>query len=152
MLFSLFGCSRNDKLPVDELSYISLTQNHMNSANCYSFSAYKNDNTYMFSAWCVIDSVSVDLENAVISDDEFEYFRELDKKYDFVLNQKSDKNRKNTALDATTRSFKVSYGLEEFKLKTDSECYDEVYDYFISLAKKYNRMGESENGFIRYVC
>ncbi len=133
MLFSLFGCSR----PTEELSYISMTQNHMNGACCYGFSVYKGDNDYLLSAWCTVDSQNIDFENIKITDEEFEYFKTLDNKYDFFLNERESKKKQSSALDATTRSFKVSYGIEEFNLKTDGECYEEVYDYFISLAKKY---------------
>ena len=138
MLFSLFGCSS----PTEELSHISMTQSHMNSAYCYSFSVYKGDDAYMLNAWCTTESQTIDFEEVKITDEEFEHFKTLDEKYDFFLNERERKKNKNTALDATTRTFKVSYGLKEFNLKTDDECYEEVYDYFIALAKKYATIKE----------
>lgn len=137
-ILSLFGCSR----PTEELSHISMTQNHMNSADCYGFSVYKSEDAYMFSAWCTTDSQIIDFENVKITDEEFENFKTFDEKYNFYLNERERKNNQDTALDATTRTFKVSYGLDSFTLKTDNECYEEVYDYFISLAKKYATIQE----------
>lgn len=138
MLFSLFGCSNSEKRPTEEMSYVSMTQNHMNSASCYSFSVYKGDDVYVFNAWCTADNQNIDFENVKITDEEFQYFKALDEKYDFFLNERESKKHQKAVADATIRSFKVSYGLEEYTLKTEDECYEEAYNCFISLAKKYS--------------
>lgn len=88
------------------------------------------------------ESYDIDIENVEITEEEFGYFKELDKEYNFVGNQKEkSKKEKYFASDQTTNSFKVSYGNDEFNLKTEDECYYKAYDYFAELAIKYSNGG-----------
>lgn len=145
LMLSLFSCSAKPvKLDAD-ISSISITQNHMNRDCCYAFSVYAYKDQYILNAWCVVNSDSdnnfkeIDFENVEITEAEFDRFSTLDEEYDFLscLAEKKD-NKKFQVLDETTNSFSVGYDGEMFKLKTDCECYNAVYKYFLQLAEKYD--------------
>ena len=144
-VLSLFGCTKNPKKPDNELTSISISQNHMDRTYCYSFGAYKKNDTYTLNARCMIekgdnDYEDVELENISITKEEFKQFEELDKKYDFFSLRKPNKIEKNIffVVDETITNFSVSYGDESFSLYTSGDCYNEVHDYFVALAEKYN--------------
>ena len=89
VVFSLFGCSPQPAKTVSEISSISITQNHMNRAYCYAFSAYEDNDKYFFNAWCVLKdgengSKEVDIQNSEITEAEFSEFARLNEKYGFV--------------------------------------------------------------------
>ena len=114
---SLFGCTKNPKKPDNELTSISISQNHMDRTYCYSFGAYKKNDTYTLNARCMIekgdnDYEDVELENISITKEEFKQFEELDKKYDFFSLRKPNKIEKNIffVVDETITNFSVSYG------------------------------------------
>lgn len=147
-VLSFFGCTSatNVKVkPEGEISSISIGQNHMNRNYCYSFSAYKDNDEHYFNAWCLLtvaedDFRDVELDDVLITKEEFEEFSKLDEKYDFFsyLKQEKKNNRLIEPQDMTTKSFNVSYNGESVSLKTDNRCYEAVYDYFIKLAEKYS--------------
>ena len=144
-VLSLFGCNRNPIKPEGELASISIYQNHMDRTYCYSFGAYKKNDTYTLNARCMIekgdnDYEDVELENISITKEEFKQFEELDKKYDFFSLRKPNKIEKNIffVVDETITNFSVSYGDESFSLYTSGDCYNEVHDCFVALAEKYN--------------
>ena len=125
-----------------EISSISITQNHMNRAYCYAFSVYECNDKHIFSAWCVLkdgenSSKEVDIQNIEITATEFSEFARLNEKYGFADYIKRNNNKKYNISDETTNSFKVCFGGEALTLKTDNECYNAVYDYFITLTTKY---------------
>ena len=145
-VLSLFGCTKNPKKPDNELTSISISQNHMDRTYCYSFGAYKKNDTYTLNARCMIekgdnDYEDVELENISITKEEFKQFEELDKKYDFFSLRKPNKIEKNIffVVDETITNFSVSYGDESFSLYTSGDCYNEVHNCFIALAEKYNK-------------
>lgn len=145
-VISLFGCSKAIQKPKEVLTSISMVQSHMNRAYCYSFSIYRNNSDYIFSAWCMVEKgteiYDIDIENVEIKEEEFDFFKELDKEYNFISNQKEkSKKEKYFVSDQTTNSFKVGYGSDEFDLKTEDECYHKAYDYFAELAIKYSNGG-----------
>lgn len=114
----------------------------MNRAYCYAFSAYEDNDKYIFNAWCVLkdgenSSKEVDIQNIEITETEFSEFARLNEKYGFADYTKKKNNKKYNISDETTNSFKVCFGGETLTLKTDNECYDAVYDYFITLTTKY---------------
>ena len=114
----------------------------MNSAYCYAFSAFKDNDKYFFNAWCVLEdgengSKEVDIQNIEITEAEFSEFARLNEKYGFADYIKRNNNKKYIISDETTNSFKVCFGGEALTLKTDNECYNAVYDYFITLTTKY---------------
>lgn len=79
VVFSLFGCSPQPVKTDSEISSISITQNHMNRAYCYAFSAYEDNEKYIFNAWCVLkdsenNSKEVDIQNIEITEAEFSEF------------------------------------------------------------------------------
>ena len=144
-VLSLFGCTQNPVKPEGELTSISIYQNHMDRTYCYSFGAYKKNDTYTLNARCMIekgdnDYEDVELENISITKEEFKQFEELDKKYDFFSLRKPNKIEKNIffVVDETITNFSVSYGDESFSLYTSGDCYNEVHDCFVALAEKYN--------------
>ena len=113
----------------------------MNRAYCYAFSAFEDNDKYFFNAWCVLKdgengSKEVDIQNIEITEAEFSEFARLNEKYGFVDYTKRNNNKKYNISDETTNSFKVCFGGETLTLKTDNECYDAVYDYFITLTTK----------------
>ena len=110
VVFSLFGCSPQPVKTDSAISSISITQNHMNRAYCYAFS---------------------------ITETEFSEFARLNEKYGFADYTKKKNNKKYNISDETTNSFKVCFGGEALTLRSDNECYDAVYDYFITLTTKY---------------
>ena len=141
VVFSLFGCSPQPVKTDSEISSISITQNHMNRAYCYAFSAYEDNEKYFFNAWCVLkdgenSSKEVDIQNTEITEAEFSEFARLNEKYGFADYAKRDNNKKHNISDKTTNSFTVCFGGESLTLETDNECYDAVYDYFITLTTK----------------
>ena len=144
-VLSLFGCTQNPVKPDSELTSISISQSHMDRTYCYSFGAYKKNDTYTLNARCMIekgdnDYEDVELENISITKEEFKQFEELDKKYDFFSLRKQNKIEKNIffVVDETITNFSVSYGDESFSLYTSGDCYNEVHDCFVALAEKYN--------------
>lgn len=142
VVFSLFGCSPQPVKTYSEISSISITQNHMNRAYCYAFSAYEDNDKYILNAWCVLmdgknGPKEVDIQNIEITETEFFEFSRLNEKYGFPDYTKKKNNKKYNISDETTNSFKVCFGGETLTLKTDNECYDAVYDYFITLTTKY---------------
>ncbi|MGN0450236.1 MAG: hypothetical protein ACI4G0_07795 [Ruminococcus sp.] len=144
-VLSLFGCNRNPLKPEGELTSISISQNHMDRTYCYSFGAYKKNDTYTLDACCMLekgdnDYEDVELENVSITEEEFAQFEKLDKKYDFFSLRKPNKKEKNRyfILDETITNFSVRYGDESFSLYTSGDCYNEVHDCFVALAEKYN--------------
>ena len=142
VVFSLFGCSPQPAKTVSEISSIAITQNHMNRAYCYAFSAYEDNDKYIFNAWCVLkdgenSSKEVDIQNIEITEAEFSEFARLNEKYSFADYAKRNNNKKHNISDETTNSFNVCFDGESLTLKTDNECYDAVYNYFITLATKY---------------
>lgn len=150
ILFSgcTFKVTKNVK-PDGEISSISITQNHMNSAECYSFSAYSQDEKYYLNAWCQLilnneenDYRNVDLQNISITKEEYDEFSNLDEKYDFTNHLKRENKKIFKAKDKTTKSFTVSYNGQSISVDTESECYQAVYDYFVKLSEKY--IGYSE--------
>ncbi len=86
------------------------------------------------------DYRDVALEDVSITKEEFDKFTKLDEKYDFFSYLKRDKkdNKFFEPLDETTANFNVSYNGESVSLETGNDCYEEVYNYFISLAEKYS--------------
>lgn len=142
-ILSLFGCTQKLVKPDKELTSISISQNHMERTYCYSFDAYKKNNTYILNAWCLIEKDNDDIEEisiecCTITEDEFDAFKKLDSKYDFFSLLKFEKKKRFFVLDETITIFSVSYGDESFSLKTNGDCYNEVYDCFMALAKKYS--------------
>ncbi|MCI6617150.1 hypothetical protein [Ruminococcus sp.] len=144
-VLSLFGCNRNPIKPEGELTSVSISQSHMDRTDCYSFGAYKKNDTYNLNARCMIekgdnDYEDVELENISITKEEFKQFEELDKKYDFFSLRKPNKIEKNIffVVDETITNFSLSYGDESFSLYTSGDCYNEVHDCFVALAEKYN--------------
>lgn len=144
-VLSLFGCTQNPVKPDRELTSISISQSHMDRTYCYSFGAYKKNDTYTLNARCMLekgdnDYEDVELENISITKEEFKQFEELDKKYDFFSLRKPNKIEKNIffVVDETITNFSVSYGDESFSLYTSGDCYNEVHDCFVALAEKYN--------------
>ena len=143
-VLSLFGCNRNPIKPEGELTSISISQNHMDRTYCYSFGAYKKNDTYTLNAWCLLekgdnDYEDVELENVSITEEEFAQFEKLDKKYDFFSLRKPNKKEKNRyfILDETITNFSVSYGDEGIAVETSGECYKAVNELFFQLAEKY---------------
>lgn len=117
----------------------------MDRSYCYSFSAYRNGDSYYFNAWCLLtlkdnDYRDVNLEDVSITKEEFDEFTRLDEEYNFFSYLKEEKKKINKLkpLDETTAKFEVSYDGESINLETSGECYDAVYNYFIELAKKYS--------------
>lgn len=142
VVFSLFGCSPQPVKGDLEISSISITQNHMNRAYCYAFSSYEDNDKYFFNAWCVLkdgenSSKEVDIQNIEITEAEFSEFARLNEKFSFADYAKRNNNKKHNISDKTTNSFTVCFGGESLTLETDNECYDAVYDYFITLTTKY---------------
>lgn len=82
-------------------------------------------------------SKEVDIQNIEITATEFSEFARLNEKYGFADYIKRNNNKKYIISDETTNSFKVCFGGEALTLKTDNECYNAVYDYFITLTTKY---------------
>ena len=114
----------------------------MNRAYCYAFSAYEDNDKYIFNAWCFLkdsenSSKEVDIQNIEITEAEFSEFARLNEKYGFADYTKRNNNKKYNISDETTNSFSVCFGGETLTLETDNECYDAVYDYFITLTTKY---------------
>lgn len=117
----------------------------MDRTYCYSFGAYKKNDTYTLNAWCLLekcdnDYEDVELENVSITEEEFAQFEKLDRKYDFFSLLKPNKKEKNRyfILDETITNFSVRYGDESFSLYTSGDCFHEVHNCFIALAEKYN--------------
>lgn len=140
---TFFGCSKNISRPEAELSSVSISQNHMSQAYCYTFYAYRNSGSCFLDAWCMIedgdDYLDVDFKGIEITEEEFKFFEELDSKYDFFSLVK-DQNKKNkffSVADETTSAFSVNYGDESFTLDTNGACYNEVCEHFFEIAKKY---------------
>ena len=142
---SFLGCASGFRstTPEGDISSVLVVQNHMNRSQCYSFSAYKQDENYYMNSWCFFDSDDdireVNIENILITKEEFEKFSEFDEKYDFFSLKAKEKkgNRLFQPSDKTKTTFTVSYDGEKVNLKTDNECYEAVYDYFITLTEKY---------------
>ncbi|MGN0488498.1 MAG: hypothetical protein ACI4HO_04475 [Ruminococcus sp.] len=146
LLFSS-GCKakvKNLSPPEEQLTSVSIYQNHMDRTCCYSFSVRKEQNSYIFDADCMIkdndEYYEVNFTDKEISEKEFEKFTKLDEKYNFISLRKSNIKKENMffALDETITNFSVSYGDKSFSLYTSGDCYNEVYDCFIALAKKYS--------------
>lgn len=143
-ILSLCGCTKKPVKPQSELTSISIYQNHMDSMYCYSFGAYKKNDTYTLEASCMLekgdnDYESVELENVSITEEEFAQFEKLDKKYDFFSLRKPNKKEKNryVILDETIRNFSVRYGDEGIAVETNGECFEAVNELFFQLAEKY---------------
>ena len=116
----------------------------MDRTYCYSFGAYKKNDTYTLNARCMIekgdnDYEDVELENISITKEEFKQFEELDKKYDFFSLRKPNKIEKNIffVVDETITNFSVSYGDEGIAVETNGECFEAVNELFFQLAEKY---------------
>lgn len=150
-ILSLFGCRQSPVKPNEELTSISISQNHMDRTYCYSFNVQKKNNTYSLSAWYMLergdnDYEDIELENVRITEEEFAQFEELDKKYDFFSLLKPNKEKKNLffVADETITIFSVSYGDESFSLYTGNDCYNEVYDCFVAITKKHSAVNNSK--------
>ncbi len=158
-ILSLFGCTLGQApkvKPEGEISSISVTQNHMSRNECYAFSAYKDSENYYLNAWCLLelgedenDYRDVNLEDVSITKEEFDEFSRLDEEYDFFSYLKKDdffsylkkdekRNKYIQQHDETLTKFNVSYNGESISLKTNNDCYDSVYNYFLQLAEKYS--------------
>lgn len=103
VVFSLFGCSPQPVKTDSEISSISITQNHMNRAYCYAFSAYEDNDKYFLNAWCVLkdgenSSKEVDIQNIEITEAEFSEFARLNEKYGFADYAKRNNNKKYTQI------------------------------------------------------
>lgn len=146
LMFLFSGCTslNGSTKPEEEISSLSISQNHMDRNYCYSFSAYKSDDSYYLNAWCLLtlkdnDYRDVNLEDVSITKEEFDEFTKLDEKYDFFSYLKEEKKtNKFQPLDETTAKFEVSYDGESINLETSGECFEAVYSYFIDLAEKYS--------------
>lgn len=143
MIFSNFGCSQKSAKPFEQLSSISISQNHMSRTFCYSFYARKETDGCFLDAWCLIENGSdytdVDIERVEITEKEFNRFVKLDKKYDFCSHIKKEKKKNKIIFvrDETITSFSVKYGNECFDIDTVGEYYNAVYACFFQLVKKY---------------
>lgn len=95
IIFSIFGCSQKSIKSTEELSSISISQNHMCRTFCYSFYARKEPDGCFLDAWCLMEESSdytdVDFDRVEITEEEFNQFAELDKKYDFCSRIKREK-------------------------------------------------------------
>lgn len=143
MIFSLLGCSEKSAKPTKSLTSISISQNHMSRTFCYNFHAERENDGCFLDAWCLIedgnDYADIDFNHVEITEEEFNQFAELDKKYDFFSHKKRE-NKRNKFIfvcDETTNLFNVNYGNEYFNIDTGGEYYNAVYDCFLLLVKKY---------------
>ena len=144
---SLFGCSHHPVRSDGELTSISISQSHMDRTYCYSFCAREENNAYLLDADCMIvdydndEYTEINFSETAISEEDFQQFAELDKKYDFFSLLKPNKEKKSIffALDETITSFQVKYGDESLSLNTSGDCYTEARKYFFALAEKYNK-------------
>ena len=145
-VLSLFGCTKNPKKPDNELTSISISQNHMDRTYCYHFWARLENDSYLLDAECLIvdydnnDCEEINLTDAPISEEDFSRFSALDSQYDFysLLKPIKKEHSKIFVCDETITNFSVSYGDESFSLYTSGDCYNEVHDCFVALAEKYN--------------
>lgn len=143
-IMSLFGCGKTPAKPDGELNSISISQSHMDSTYCYSFGIREENGLYLFDAECAIvdnhEYSEVNFTDKEISQKEFEGFRKLDEKYDFLslIKPKEEKKDKFFILDETISHFTVKYGEDVYSLYPGGYCYSEVQESFFALAKKYN--------------
>lgn len=147
LMFSFFGCSGKSKTPSqlnEQLSSVSISQNHMDRTYCYSFRARKQNESYLLDAECIIvdydnnDYKEINFTDTAITEEEFQQFALIDSKYDFLSHIKSGR-KKNIffACDETITNFSVKYGEESFNIETNGECFKAVNEFFFQLAEKY---------------
>lgn len=110
--------------------------------------AFINPVTRFFSAWCMDEDYNdINFDEVKIKQEDFEVFEELDKKYSikkFILDNPTPKrDPEYIALDETTSGISASYCDDENNYSSHStsvspEFINEIYNAFLSVAKKYN--------------
>lgn len=131
----------NNKVKSDFVG-LSLSQNHMNFAYCYSFFIREEDGKVVFDAQLrsLNKPYEIVLESCEVDDYYMKKLRRIQQKYSIVEYVEGFKKKKLPfqVLDKTTNTTTVYYeDIESKTADTDSEYKDELYEFFVDLTKKY---------------
>lgn len=122
---------------------LSLSQNHINFNNSYSFFLREEDGKIMFDAQLRSPDdlpYEIILESCEVDDCYMEKLREIQKKYAIVRYVDSFKEKKTIlrVLDKTSNITSVYYKeIDSKTADTGAEYKEELYNFFVGLTKKY---------------
>lgn len=123
---------------------LSLSQNHMNFAHCYSFFLREEDGKAIFDAQIRFfeEPYEIILESCEVDNYYMKKLRKIQQKYSIVQYVEGFKEKKALfkVLDRTSNTTTIYYEDAESKTAdTASEYKDELYKFFVELAEKYSR-------------
>ena len=138
--FGLVGCNSNTEEP--ELVGMSLSQNHMNYSECYSFYLRQEDDKVLFDAQLNLyeEPYSIVLEGVEVDKANFEKLVKLENKYEivkYVLNYRKKKSPIQV-MDETVNTTSVYFQDNTDKSADTSGDYkQDLYEFFRDLALEY---------------
>lgn len=138
--FGLVGCNSNTEEP--ELVGMSLSQNHMNYSECYSFYLRQEDDKVLFDAQLNLyeEPYSIVLEGVEVDKANFEKLVKLENKYEivkYVLNYRK-KKLPIQVMDETVNTTSVYFQDNTDKSADTSGNYEQdLYEFFRDLTLEY---------------
>ena len=136
------GCSGQHNNTDNEFVGMSLTQNHMDFTYCYSFYLRVEDDKVLFDAQARFyeEPYEIILESCEVDSSYMEELKKIEEKYSIVEYVKNYKEKKSPlqVMDETVNKTTVYYNDVDSKTAdTKSDYQDELYEFFVSLAKEY---------------
>lgn len=121
---------------------LSLSQNHMDFTYCYSFYLREEDGKVLFDAQVRFydEPYEIVLESCEVDSSYMKKLKDIEEKYsivDYVENYKEEKSAAQL-MDETVNKTSVYYKDVDVKTAdTGADYEDELYDFFVKIAKKY---------------
>lgn len=143
------GCFNNANKEKTNFVGISLSQNHMNFTDCYSFYLREEDGKAVFDAQLrsYDEPYEIVLESCEVDNSYIKELYEIEQKYSIVDYVESYKKKKLPfqVMDGTVNQTSVYYNDVDVKTAdTSSEYKDELYSFFVELTKEYQRCSVTE--------
>lgn len=136
------GCSGQHNNTDNEFVGMSLSQNHMDFTYCYSFYLRTEDDKVLFDAQARFyeEPYEIILESCEVDSSYMEELKKIEEKYSIVEYVENYKEKKSPlqVMDETVNKTTVYYNDVDSKTAdTKSDYQDELYEFFVSLAKEY---------------
>ena len=136
------GCSGQHNNTDNEFVGLSLSQNHMDFTYCYSFYLRTEDDKVLFDAQARFyeEPYEIILESCEVDSSYMEELKKIEEKYSIVEYVENYKEKKSPlqVMDETVNKTTVYYNDVDSKTAdTKSDYQDELYEFFVSLAKEY---------------
>lgn len=136
------GCAPKSNDTNEDFIGLSLSQNHMDFTYCYSFFLREEDGKVIFDAQVRFyeEPYEIILESCEVDSSYMKKLRKLEEKYSIVEYVENFKEKKSPfqVMDETVNKTSVYYKNSDDKTAdTSSEYEEELYCFFVDLAKEY---------------